>query len=81
MKYFLTRKLLFDITITFQMFRVLIGLLLDKILEIFVEFEKKKKNDNFAQLQLAWCFFTGKVLNIDTGTNIDVTIRSIMDEI
>ena len=77
-KHFPTRKILFDITITFHMFNVLIGLLLEKVLEMFVEFEKR--TDKYAQLQLAWYLFTGKVLNIDTGTNIDVTTRAIMNE-
>ena len=60
------------------MFNVLIELLLEKVFEMFVEFEKGA--DKYAQLQLAWYLFTGKVLNIDTGTNIDVTTRAIMNE-
>ena len=77
-KHFPTRKLLFDITITFHMFNVLIGLLLENALEMFVDFEKR--TDKYAQLQLAWFLFTGKVLNTDTGTNIDITTRAIMNE-
>ena len=45
---------------------------------MFVEFEKG--TDKCAQLQLAWYLFTGKVLNTDTGTNIDVTTRAVMNE-
>ena len=76
-KHFPTSKLLFYITITFHTFNVLIGLLLDKVLEMFVEFEKR--TDKYVLLQLTWYLFTGKVLNTDPGTNIDVT-RAIMNE-
>ena len=78
-KHFPTRKLLFDLTVTFPMFSAFVGLLLDKVLEIFVEFEKR--TDKYAQLQLAWYMFTGKVLNVETGTTIDVTIRDITNGI
>ena len=46
MRHFPTRKVLFIINtyITFHMLNVLIGLLLDKILEMFVEFEKEETN-------------------------------------
>ena len=58
------------------MFNALIGLPLEKVLEMFVEFEKR--TDKYAQLQLAWHLFTGKML--DTGTKIDVTTRVIIYE-
>ena len=42
-KYFPIRKLIFNMGITFQIFSELINLLLDKVLELFVEYEKKNR--------------------------------------
>ena len=78
-KFFPTRKSVFSNAITFPLFTSLTELLLDKILDIFVQFEKK--TNKYAQLQLAWYHYTGKVLNGQTMTIVDQVVINLLSEI
>lgn len=78
-KHFPTRKSIFNIAVTLSLFITLTELLLDKILDIFVQFGKK--TNKFALLQLAWYHYTGKVLNGNTNTIVDQVVTNIMSKI
>ena len=78
-KHFPTRQSIFSIAVTLPKFTSLTELLLDKILEIFVQFEKK--TNKYAQLQLAWYHYTGKVLNGHTNTIVDHVVIDLLSEI
>lgn len=78
-KHFPTRQSVFSIAVTLPLFISLTELLLDKILDIFVQFGKK--TNKFAQLQLAWYHYTGKVLNGHTNTIVDQVVANLMSKI
>ena len=68
-KYFPTRKNVFNIAVNLPMFTSLTELLLDKALDFFLQFAKKA--NKYAKLQLAWYHYTGNVLNGHTNSIVD----------
>ena len=73
-KHFPTRKSIFKIAVTLSLFIILTELLLDKILDIFVQFWQN--TNKFALLQLVWYHYTGNVLS--TNTIEDQVVTSLM---
>lgn len=77
--HFPVRKTVFTVAVNLSKFFVLTSVFLDKILGYFTEFGKKQ--NRYAELQMAWYLFTGKVLNITTRTDTDELLQNYVSEI
>lgn len=70
-KHFPVRKQMFEFALKLHSFVLITELMLDKMLEIFISFEKK--TNKFSHLQSAWYNFTGNVLNFSTDLEFEVS--------